>query len=363
MSVSLVPESGVRSTVEMATVVVRYPAHRGQVVLRGNGPPLDWEHDFPPSAVDGDRSVFRVPAPLGRTVELKPYRTDGRWAFGPNLVVSGRDTIEVAPWFERETGHLLPWHEIPREGKEPLRVRVLLPPSYEEHDQTRHPVLYALDGQALWADQSDPFGIWGLDHALNELWALGALDDLIVVSIETSAGRLDKLGPVPDRAHGGGKGAEFLGLLTRELIPLVDRTYRTRASRDGRAVLGSSMGGLFALFAGWSRADLFGHVIGLSSSFWWADRFLIRLVEDGPCPEPRPRIYLDSGATASPFAEDANLRDGQHHTRAMMRALLEHCWKQEHDLFVLAYPGERHDAAAWGARVAIPLQLFFPRAV
>jgi predicted alpha/beta superfamily hydrolase len=352
---------GSRATLEVATVVVRYPASRGQIVLRGNSPPLDWEQDFAPTTVDGDRRVFRVPVPVGRTVELKPYRTDGRWAYGTNLVVSGRDAIEVTPCFEREHGHLLPWHEIPREGKEPLKVRVLLPPSYEEHEGTRHSVLYALDGQALWSDQQDPFGIWSLDSALNELWSLGVLEDIIVVSIDTSSARLDKLGPVPDVAHGGGHGAEFLGLLTRELIPLVDRTYRTQAHRDGRTVLGASMGGLFSLFAGWTRSDLFGQVICLSSSFWWANRWLVRLVEEGPCPEPRPRIYLDSGATASPFAEDANLRDGQHLTRAMTRALVELCWRQEHDLFVMTFPGDRHDASAWGARVAIPLQLFFSR--
>lgn len=363
MSFSLLPDANVRTTLEMATVVVRYPPSRGKVFLRGSGAPLGWDKNAAASSVDGDTAVFRVPVPMGRTIELKPFREDGRWAYGPNLVVSGRDAIEISPTFERDSGHLLPWHDLPVPAGDALRVRILLPPGYDEHETTRHPVLYAFDGQALWSDQHDAFGIWALDSAMNELWALGVIDDLIVVSIDTANGRMDRLGPVPDPSHGGGHGEAFLRAITDVLVPTVDRTYRTRTDRESRALLGASMGGLFAFYGAWAQPALFGSAVCLSSSFWWADRWLIRTVQDGPCPTPRPRVYLDSGATASPFAEDANLRDGQHHTRALMRAMLEHSYRLKQDLEVLAFPGERHDAAAWGARVAIPLQLLFPRAV
>jgi predicted alpha/beta superfamily hydrolase len=361
MSFSLLPDAGVRPTLEMATVVVRYPTARGKVFLRGNALPLDWEHDTPPASVDGNVSVFRVPVPLGRTIEIKPYREDGRWAYGPNLVVSGRDSVEIAPCFEREHGHLLPWHEIPVPNRPALRVRICLPPAYDEHQTTHHPVLYAVDGQALWSDQHDPFGVWRLDVSLNELWRLGVLDDVIVVSIQTAEGRLDKLGHCADREHKGGCGGDFLRAITDTLVPLVDASYRTRRDPDGRALLGASMGGLFSLFGAWRRPDVFGNAICLSSSFWWADRALIKEVQLGQPPASRPKIYLDSGATASPFAEDRNLRDGHHHTRAMMRALTELGWELEKDLHVLAFAGDLHDASAWGARVAIPLQLLFPR--
>lgn len=358
-STSLPPDAG-RPTIELATLVVRYPSARGRVALRGDTPPLDWHRDTAPSSVDGDVSTFRVYVPPGRTVEVKPHRTDGRWAAGRNLVLAPRDVIEVAPAFEREKGSLWPWHELPVPGAPPLRIRVFLPPGYEEHATSRHAVLYALDGQALWSDQQDPFGVWALDRALDELWALGAIDDLIVVSIDTGRDRLDRLGPVPDASHGGGHAAELLRAITDVLVPTVDRELRTIPEREHRALLGASMGGLFSFYAAWTRPEIFGAAICLSSSFWWADRHLVREVQRGTCPSPRPRIYLDSGATASPFQEDADLRDGQHHTRAMMRALVEHCFVPGDDLHVLAFPGQRHDSEAWGARVAIPLQLLFP---
>lgn len=352
-----------RVTIEMATLVVHYPASRGHVVLRGDTPPFDWDRDTPPVTVDGDTSVFRIPVAIGRTVEVKPFRADpsaGKWAMGRNVILAARDVIEVWPTFERDAGELLPWHEVKVPGGEPLWIRVMLPPGYREHTSTVHDVIYAVDGQALWSDQHDPFGVWSLDRGLDELWRLGVLDDVIVVSIKTAEGRLDKLGHCPDREHAGGCGGDFLRAVSETLVPLVDTTYRTRKEPDGRGLLGASMGGLFAFFAAWRRPDVFGNAVCHSSSFWWADRALIKEVQLGRAPATRPKIYLDSGATASPFEKDRNLRDGHHHTRAMMRALVELGWEREKDLHVLAFAGDLHDASAWGARVAIPLQLFFP---
>lgn len=354
-----------RATLEMATVVVHYPAARGRVVLRGDTPPFDWDRDTPAITVDGDTSVFRIPVAMGRTVEVKPFRLDpdggpGKWSMGRNVILAARDVIQMWPTFERDAGELLPWHEVPVPGGAPLWIRVMLPPAYSEHTATTHEVIYAVDGQALWSDQHDPFGVWRLDVSLNELWRLGVLDDVIVVSIQTAEGRLDKLGHCADREHKGGCGGDFLRAITDTLVPLVDSSYRTRRDPDGRALLGASMGGLFSLFGAWRRPDVFGNAICLSSSFWWADRALIKEVQLGQPPAKRPKIYLDSGATASPFAEDRNLRDGHHHTRAMMRALTELGWELERDLHVLAFAGDLHDASAWGARVAIPLQLLFP---
>ncbi|MBX3269922.1 MAG: alpha/beta hydrolase [Sandaracinaceae bacterium] len=356
---SLLPPRSGRPTLELATLVVRYPAARGRVFLRGGTAPFDWETNAAPVTVDGDVSVFRVPVSSG-TVEVKPIREDGRWAFGRNLVLAARDKVELTPAFEHETGRLHGWRDVDAGLGAPIRMRYFLPPGYEEHDGARYPTLYCLDGQALFSDGSDPYGIWNLDHVLDDLWALGVVDELVVVALDTSHDRLGRLGPSPDAHYGGGGGERFLAALADTVVPLVDRELRTRDAAVERAILGASMGGLFSLFAAWRRADRFGAAIGLSSSFWWADRWMVREVSTTPCPSPRPTIYLDSGATASTLSEDANLRDGQHHTRAMLRALVDHGYLPGEDLHVLAFPGQPHAAGAWSARVAVPLQLLFP---
>jgi predicted alpha/beta superfamily hydrolase len=121
------------------------------------------------------------------------------------------------------------------------------------------------------------------------------------------------------------------------------------------------MGGLFSFWAAWTRADVFGAAICLSPSFWWADRWMLRHVQGGVCPAPRPKIYMDSGAARSALERDASTRDGVHVTRAMYRSLLEHCYEGGDDVHVLTFVGHEHDAKSWAGRVSVPLQLAFPR--
>lgn len=336
-----------------------YPAKLGRIALRGGGAGLDWQRDRAPERVEGDVSTFRFALAPTDAIEIKLVRGDGAWMAGRNVVLGCGDEITLYPAFEGEHPPLQPWRSVAVPGGE-LRFRVQLPPSYREQTSLRYPVIYAQDGQSLWSDSTDPYGTWGFDRVLDDLWDLGALAEIIVVSIETSHHRLDQLSPVRDAKHGGGKGPAHLAAMIDVLKPLVDREYRTLADRASTAVLGSSMGGLFSFWAAWTRPDVFGTAICLSSSFWWADRFLLHQVQAGVCPVPRPRIYIDSGATETGFEEDASTRDGVHNTRAMYRVLVGHCYAPDDDLHILAWPGQTHDPSSWASRVAFPLQLLFP---
>jgi predicted alpha/beta superfamily hydrolase len=62
-------------------------------------------------------------------------------------------------------------------------------------------------------------------------------------------------------ANSGGAPA-FLDFLEHELIPFIDRTYRTNSS--DRGLLGHSMGGLFALYALEQRPALFQRIVAAS---------------------------------------------------------------------------------------------------
>ena len=88
---------------------------------------------------------------------------------------------------------------------------------------------------------------------------------------------------------------------------------------------------------------------------------MVRETQKGYCPAPPPVLYLDSGAASSTFEEDANARDGLHHTAALRQSLISHCYVPGTNLHTLAFPGHRHHSASWGARLAVPLQLLFPR--
>jgi predicted alpha/beta superfamily hydrolase len=347
---------------ELARLTVRYPRRRGAVGIRGDTAPLDWQRSAAPvrTEEDGDVSVFEVRVPTGKTVEVKLVREDGAWAFGRNLVLVGGDDVAMAPSFEAHGDRLEDWARVDTPSGEQW-VRVWLPPSYEEQDHATYPVIYAQDGQALWSDGNDPYGLWELDRVLHQLVELGSMREVIVVSIATAERRIERLSPTPDPHHGGGEAPEHLRAMLEGIKPWADARYRTRPERESTALLGSSMGGLFSFWATWTRPDVFGMAMCLSSSFWWADRWMVQRVQEPWCPAPRPRVYLDSGAAKSSLEQDSNLRDGLHHTQAMARALIHHCYGRGHDLDVLSFAGLRHDPTSWSARVAVPLQLMFPR--
>lgn len=72
----------------------------------------------------------------------------------------------------------------------------------------------------------------------------------------------------------GGGGAEtFLSFLANELLPFVDRTYRTRPYR---LLIGHSFGGLFAIYALTTKPALFQGYIVADPSIYWNNDALIR---------------------------------------------------------------------------------------
>lgn len=350
------PTLGLLERLKRATIIeVVYPADRGPIGLRGSAPPLSWTKTTPPTARLGDRSVFELEIPDGDVIDVKLVRGNDEWAHGRNYTLHAGDHLHLRPAFDRTTCRLLPPAVLPT-SPWPLRYQVLLPPSYDEQRSRHYPVLYAQDGQALWSTSSDPFGVWRLDTVIDQLLEVAVMSELIVVGIDTAEWRMDRLGPVKDPTYRGGRAAEHLESIVSALKPRIDSEFRTRAGREDTGLIGSSMGGLFSFYAAWSRPDVFGKAICLSSSFWWANRYMIRQAALPP-PDPRPTIYLDSGVALQP---DAPSQDGFPHTRSMQRALVRAGYTHGEDLHSLAFPGQTHSTAAWSARVAIPLQLLFP---
>lgn len=345
-----------------ATIIqVTYPPERGSIGLRGSRPPLSWEQTMPPAEIDGERHFFRLDLAPGEVIELKLVRNEDDWAAGRNYAVHAGDHLDLSPYFDRDEPILEPTASLSTPLGEVV-FDVLLPPSYGEQTGKRYPVLYVLDGQSLWSHSRDPFGVWSLEQTLAGLYELDAIEEVIVVGIHTSEGRLERMTPVADPQHGGGQGPAFLEALVDGLRPLINERYRTLTGRESTAVMGSSLGGLFAFFAAWSRPDVFGKAACLSSSFWWSNRWAVRAVQQEGAREQRPLFYLDSGASMSALERDANLRDGFHHTRSMLRALLAGGYTLGADLHRLVFAGHAHNAESWSSRVALPLQLLFPPA-
>ena len=125
---------------------------------------------------------------------------------------------------------------------------VWLPPGYEQ-DVKRYPVIYWLHGMGANQRGGATMFVPQVEAAIKE----GALPPCIVVSVNGMVKSFycdSSDGKVPMES-----------VITKDLIPHVDATYRTIATREGRVVEGYSMGGYGAGHLGFKYPELFGTVV------------------------------------------------------------------------------------------------------
>jgi predicted alpha/beta superfamily hydrolase len=170
-----------------------------------------------------------------------------------------------------------PIHVLPRAANgRYYQIYVSLPPSYASQPARRYPVLYLCDG--YW-----DFGLVRSFYG-GLLWDKDA-PEIIIVGIgypganpDFDALRAYDYTPVPapaadHDARPSGHASEFLRFLESEIIPFVEREYR--ADRSFRALGGSSLGGLFTLYAMFERPGLFQGYIAASPAVEWARGWLL----------------------------------------------------------------------------------------
>jgi len=132
-------------------------------------------------------------------------------------------------------------------GGQSRGLTVYTPPGYETAYDRRYPVLYLLHGSG---DDEHGWTDVGLAHRiLDNLLADGKAVPMLVVMPNGHAAE-----------RGGANTQAFEADLLGEIIPLVDKTYRTRAIADGRAIVGLSMGGGQSFAIGMRHLDTFAYV-------------------------------------------------------------------------------------------------------
>jgi endo-1,4-beta-xylanase len=126
---------------------------------------------------------------------------------------------------------------------------IYLPPDYDKQPSTRYPVLYYLHASGGTPKRDGAEIVRRLDRAIRA----GRVEPLIVVCPNGLRGATmycdSRDGDFPVET-----------VIVKDLIPHVDATYRTVASREGRALDGFSMGGFGAAHLGFKFPEMFGVV-------------------------------------------------------------------------------------------------------
>lgn len=128
-------------------------------------------------------------------------------------------------------------------------VIVVLPPGYTANPKRRYPVIYALHGYSIGAEQ------WikeiHVPQVVEGALAKGAKEMILVF-------------PDSKTVHNGSMYSssattgDFERFVSHDLVQYVDNHYRTLADRRSRGLVGHSMGGYGATRIGMKHADVFG---------------------------------------------------------------------------------------------------------
>ena len=155
------------------------------------------------------------------------------------------------------------------DGQE-YELYVALPFGYSGSNKT-FPVLYLLDGQ---------FDFPLVAGLLSGQWQDGFVPPLIVVGI-TWAGerpnysmlRARDLTPTKSSRFPSGNAPNFLTFIKKDAIPFIESNYRT--TKNERTLMGSSLGGLFTLYALFHETSLFNRYVLTSPSLGWDNGILL----------------------------------------------------------------------------------------
>src|SRR5690349_22447446 len=134
-------------------------------------------------------------------------------------------------------------------------VIVFLPPSYASQKSRRYPVVYALHGYSIGAEQ------WTheihVPQTIEGAFAQGAQDMIVVL-------------PDSKTVHNGSMYSssvttgDFERFIAHDVVAYIDSHYRTMPRRESRGLVGHSMGGYGATRIGMKHADVFGSLYIMS---------------------------------------------------------------------------------------------------
>jgi len=132
---------------------------------------------------------------------------------------------------------------------------VFLPPSYAKDKKKRYPVVYALHGFFIGAEQWS--GEIHVPQTIEGAFAQGAKEMIVVLPDSKTV----HLGSMYSSSVTTG---DFENFIAHDVVAYVDAHYRTLAARDSRGLVGHSMGGYGATRIGMKHADVFGSLYIMS---------------------------------------------------------------------------------------------------
>jgi hypothetical protein len=230
------------------------------------------------------------------------------------------------------------------------QLYILFPKDYSTKDTISYPVLYVLDGRLFFQS---------VRATTDALYVIGnEIEDVIIVAIGSEG--LDFLSSVINRTYDyttsvdtasvrniekqlgfpigtlkSGGADKFLECIKTEIIPFVDKHYKTN---NERGIAGNSFGGLFSAYC-FINSDGYFTRFGINSpSFWWdkgklLNQAALQFTNNKSWDIPPTKVFVSVGEKEGPSMVP---------TMQKFKSLLEAAGYENIDLKWQVFEGETH---------------------
>lgn len=137
---------------------------------------------------------------------------------------------------------------------------IYLPSSYDTNKLKNYPVLYLMHGGG--GSNTDWEKIHHISEIANRLISNGNIDEMVIVCAEGNQQNMMYFNA--ERDNNGTPDWKYEDYFFNELIPYIEKTYRVRTDKGGRAIGGFSMGGGAATVYGVHHPEYFCMIYDIS---------------------------------------------------------------------------------------------------
>jgi predicted alpha/beta superfamily hydrolase len=239
------------------------------------------------------------------------------------------------------------------------QLYISFPKNYSTKDTVSYPVLYVLDGEWVFPIIRGTRAILDSEKELEDLIIVSISDadftfryQDYTTSLSTSTDeKVNKRSDVPKGGLISGGADKFLTSMKTEIVPFVDKNYKTNSDRG---IFGHSFGGLFAAYC-LVNSDGYFTRFGISSpALWWDNEKLLNQAvtqfrENKTWDIPQTKVFISVG-------------DKEHSgivpTMVKYSSYLEQSDYDNIELKWQIFEGESHNSM-WSANVSKTLSILY----
>jgi enterochelin esterase-like enzyme len=260
-------------------------------------------------------------------------------------------------------------------GDDTRKIQVFLPEDYEQKKE-RYPVIYMNDGNAIFYSGGLSQWSWEVDKTLDFLFNKDIIRKVIIVAVYP----VDRVGEYLTRdqylKYSDEKLKKNMGLdrysnyLALKLKKFIDKYYFTDPDPAKTTIIGSSFGGIAALYIASKHSDKFGIAGVMSGSFpmlvpveqvpkaddeyiLGKSKYINKIDKFLSSAEIKPKLWIDWSTYETSMTITNPL--------IVEHLIKEHNYKKEENLFSIEDPLGQHDERSWQYRFNLFLARFYPK--